>query len=124
MNTKFKVVMFLTLLGICNISWAQDYKSSTESVKSIDVQLRNGSFGNQNVTKSLVLKVKEDKTNDSASNKNNADDQEWLEIKKEIERNKRKISANKNYIHTTKVIDTIFVNVSTFEKESSQLSSW
>ncbi len=47
----------------------------------------------------------------------------WKKIKKQIQRNKKRFSSNKNVIKTTKLIDTVYINVPANIKES-RISDW
>ncbi|MEW7290863.1 hypothetical protein [Aquimarina sp. 2304DJ70-9] len=47
----------------------------------------------------------------------------WKKTKRQIRRNKKRFSSYKNVIKTSKLIDTIYINIPTNIKES-RLSDW
>lgn len=122
MNVNFKILLIFAFLATAQVSFAQDYKSSTESIKNIDTQISNESFDSEEITaEKLIFTIKEGSTQDTASEP--IDDEEWLIIEQEIQKNKSKISANKDYIHTSRVMDTVYLDVPVMVTKS-QLSGW
>ncbi|GAA4277102.1 hypothetical protein GCM10022259_18260 [Aquimarina mytili] len=50
-------------------------------------------------------------------------EKKWRKIKRQIRRNKKKFSTNKNLIHTSKTVDTIYLNAPSKTNET-RLSDW
>ncbi|KAA1244582.1 hypothetical protein [Aquimarina sp. RZ0] len=115
---KLKITFTVVLFCICLLSFGQDYKSSTKSVKDIDSQIEHGQYTADATISAdkLIIKIIDQDTIVSYN------DTEWDKIKEEIQLNKERfIKTNETYI--SRVIDTIFINGSTFTNKS-QLSGW
>ncbi len=50
-------------------------------------------------------------------------EKKWRKTKRQLKRNKKKFTARKNAIHTSKTIDTIYLNVP-LKKNETRLSDW
>ncbi|AXT58026.1 hypothetical protein J8L88_09470 [Aquimarina sp. MMG015] len=50
-------------------------------------------------------------------------DKEWKKIKRQIRRNKKRITNSKNGIHSYKKVDTIFLEIK-ISKTNSQITNW
>ncbi|WP_159092094.1 hypothetical protein [Aquimarina sp. Aq107] len=72
--------------------------------------------------------IVEDTPNDTnvTTNKNSDlvyNDKEWKKIKRQIRRNKKRITNSKNGIHSYKKVDTIYLEIKV-SKNNSQITNW
>ncbi|MDY8136534.1 hypothetical protein [Aquimarina sp. 2201CG5-10] len=124
MKLKIVLVTFVLFLSF-QVSFSQDYKSSTESVKILDSRIDQGSYNadKKAITDKLVLKVSGNQSNSKTKNDKFYSEKEWKKIQKQIKRNKKKVANRRDNIHSSKVIDTIYLDVPALSGES-QLSGW
>ncbi len=119
---KLKVLITILMLCICSISFGQDFKSNLTSVKTIDDQIQEKEFSTDReviVADRLLLKTPID--NISRKDKQFYSKKEWRKIKKQLFKNRKRIS--KLEIHTSKEVDTIYLDIPAYSTESS-LSGW
>ncbi|AXT61017.1 hypothetical protein D1816_11890 [Aquimarina sp. AD10] len=122
---KLKVLITILLLCFCSVSFGQDYKSNLTSVKTIDDQLLEEKYdANEEVAVAdrLVLKTSVEKI--SEKDKQFFSRKEWRKIKKQLLKNKKRISKSKEAIHTTKIMDTVFIEIPIKNNLRSSLSGW
>jgi len=65
------------------------------------------------------LVVKTSVKNISKKDKQFFSKKEWKKIKKQLLRNKKRISTTENAIHTYRIIDTVYVDIKPFSRKSS-----
>ncbi|MEB3343989.1 hypothetical protein U6A24_00875 [Aquimarina gracilis] len=121
---KLKILMTISCLCVCSIFYGQDFKNDLTSVKTIDNQIQENKYSSDDVsvtTDRLVLKTSMD--NISKKDKQFFSKKEWRKIKKQLLKNKKRISKIEGGIHTYKTIDTIYVDIESYPTRSS-LSGW
>lgn len=119
-HSKTIISLFVILFSV-QTSIGQDYKSSIESAKNIDSVFENGIVVQEESLshwEDLVLRSKKMSRAYSFEH-----DKEWEQIKNELKRNKKKFKNNKNRIHTTRIMDTIFIKISS-HKARQVLVDW
>ncbi|MBQ4818493.1 hypothetical protein [Aquimarina sp. MMG016] len=118
---KLKILIPTVFLLIIHISFGQEYKSSTESIKIVDTKIVEGSYNadEQVKTDNLIVKSLENRS----SNIQSYSKKEWKKIRKKMRKAKKRISNNGDIIHTSKVLDTVFISPS-YSNNRTQLSGW
>ncbi len=122
---KLSVVITVTLFWVCSISFGQDFKNDLTSIKTIDDKIQEERFsddGNEIVVADRLL-LKTSIKNVSRKDKQFYSKKEWKKIKKQLLKNKKRISELENGIHTSKVIDTIYFDIPSYDKQS-RISGW
>lgn len=104
------------------IIWSRVQNDLT-SVKTIDDQIQEESYSTDEVplVDRLLLRVPIE--NISKRDKQFYSKKEWKKIKKQLARNKKRLSQTDNAIHTSKIIDTIYMDIPKGTSASS-LSGW
>ncbi len=120
---KLKILVSITALLICSMSFGQDFKNDLTSVKTIDDQIQEEEYNTNEVEVVDRLVVQTSVKNISEEDRRYYSKKEWKKIKKQILRNKEKFSSQKNGIQTFKTIDTIFLDIPIYDK-GSLLSGW
>ncbi len=120
---KVKALMIISLFCICNISFGQEFKNDLTSVKTIDNQIQEEQYSTDEIPLVDRLLLRTPIDNISYRDKQFYSKKEWRKIKKQILKNKKKITNQKNSIHVSKVIDTIYLDIPSFNKVS-RLSGW
>ncbi len=116
--------MLIVLLCICGISHGQDFKSDLSSVKTIDNQIQEKKYSSDDVSVAADrLLLKSSVENISKKDKHFFSKKEWKKIKKQILKNKKRISKLEDGIHSYKTLDTIYLDAPVYSTKSS-LSGW
>ncbi|MDH7445230.1 hypothetical protein [Aquimarina sp. 2201CG14-23] len=105
-----KIVLILILIWVGQHSYGQE------------IQHKNITNEANNAEKPTSKNTLED----SISNRGNDifySDAEWRKIKREIQRNKKRITNNKEGVHSTRVLDTIYLEIK-ISKTASQITDW
>lgn len=121
---RLKIVTAFVMFAICSLSFGQDYKNSTKSIKDVDIKIEEGSYNEDDSVSAdrLIIKTSEE-TTDSNQDYTSYSDEEWADIKKQI-LNTRKRTINDKEVFASKIIDTVFVTIPAFSSNESQLSGW
>ncbi len=120
---KLKLLMTFSLIWVCATSFSQEFKGTLTSVKTIDDQIQEERYSGGEVPTIDRLVFKSPIENISRKDKQFYSKKEWRKIKNQLKKSKKRISKLQDGIHTTKRIDTIYLNVPRPTKESS-LSGW
>ncbi|WP_299431818.1 hypothetical protein [uncultured Aquimarina sp.] len=120
---RLKIGITFIMFCICTLSFGQDYKNSTKSIKDVDIKIEEGSYNEDDSVSADRLIIKTSEQTDSGQDYTSYSDEEWADIKKQIVNTRKRTIAGKE-IFTSKVIDTVFVTVPAFSSNKSQLSGW
>ncbi len=121
---NLKVLMTISFICISGIFYGQDFKNDLTSVKTIDNQIQEKKYSSDDVSVTadrLVLKTPVE--NISKKDRQFFSKKQWRKIKKQILKNKKRISKLEGGIHTYKKVDTIYVDTQSNSTKSS-LSGW
>lgn len=102
------------------MSFSQDFENDLSSVKAIDDQIIEEQYSTDKIAVVDRLVVQ---TPIKQKDKGFYSKREWRKIKKQLKKNRRRVSNTKNSIYASKVLDTIYLNVPKFSEES-RLSGW
>ncbi|WP_405208150.1 hypothetical protein [Aquimarina sp. LLG6339-5] len=82
-------------------------------------------FGQVNIEKNNIVEDTPDNTIVVANENSEVayNDKEWKKIKRQIRRNKKRITNSKNGIHSYKKVDTIYLEIK-ISKTNSQITNW
>ncbi|WP_299312210.1 hypothetical protein [uncultured Aquimarina sp.] len=120
---RLKIGIAFILFCICSVSFGQDYKNNTKSLKEVDIKIEEGQYSADNsVSADRLIIASSENTDLSQDYTSSCMDEEWADIKKQILNNKKRVTKN-NEVFTSKIIDTVFVTTQNFDKKS-QLSGW
>ncbi|MDY8136535.1 hypothetical protein [Aquimarina sp. 2201CG5-10] len=120
---KLKIVMAFSFLLLLQMSYAQDIKTvkkplKTKNAKVNDTKDFDTTSNIQDYSKLSSLE-KESNTKTSKT----YTDKKWKKIERQIKRNKKRISQQKQEIKASKIIDTIFLDIPKFTNDT-RLSDW
>lgn len=119
---KLKFAINVAFLLLCGISFGQNFENEFTSVKNIDNQILEEQYSTDKIstTDRLIVQTPIKDEDESFYSK-----KEWKKIKKQLKKNKKRFSNSNNSIHTSKIIDTIYLNIPipTHTRES-RLSGW
>ncbi|WP_152538557.1 hypothetical protein [Aquimarina macrocephali] len=105
---KLKFALSIAFLLVCSMSFGQDFENDLTSVKTIDNQIQEEQYSTDKIamTDRLVIQAPiRMKDKDFYSKK------EWRKIKKQLKKNKKRVSNAKNSIYASKVMDTIYIDI-------------
>ncbi len=122
---KLKAFMTIICIGISSVFYGQDFKNDLTSVKTIDNQIQEKKYSADNVSDTadrLVLKTAIE--NVSKKDKHFFSRKEWRKIKKQLSKNKKRISRLEDGIHSYRTVDTIYVDTQKSYPSKSSLSGW
>ncbi|WP_298541549.1 hypothetical protein [uncultured Aquimarina sp.] len=120
---RLKIGIAFILFCVCSISFGQDYKSNTKSLKEVDIKIEEGQYSADDSVSADRLIIESSENAKLGEDYNTAfTDEEWADIKEQILNNKKRITEN-NEVFVSKTIDTVFVTAASFDKKS-QLSGW
>ena len=126
MTMKMKFAFLAVLFGGIIFVSAQDYSSTTESIRLLDSKIEDGQFKTDKKlsTEKLTLISSESSSQERLEHEEFIlNDKEWKKIKKQMKRNRNKVKNQEDYVHTFKKIDTIFLSPSK-HLEKIELSGW
>lgn len=117
---KLKFAINIAFLLLCGISFGQNFENEFTSVKSIDNQILEEQYSTDKIstTDRLIVQTPSINKDEGFYSK-----KEWKKIKRQLKKNRRKFSNAKNSIHSSKTMDTIFLNIPDQHTES-RLSGW
>lgn len=118
-----KTLLTTALLLIFNLSIGQDNITNYKLINSINNSNSQISSNHRNdkLIKSVIATTTEKKANNTKSIKiETYSEKEWRKIRKQIHRNKKRLSYKKSNIYSTKKIDTIYIH----PRKESLLSGW
>ncbi len=121
---KLKFALNIAFLLVCGMSFGQDFENDLTSVKTIDNQIQEEQYSTAEIAMTdrlVILAPIKIKDQDFYSKK------EWRKIKKQLKKNKKRVSNAKNsIIYASKVMDTIYIDIPAYNTGSSQsrLSGW
>lgn len=116
---KLKLIIAIIAVGAFGTSYGQTYKTNLSSVETIDNQIQDESYSSEVPVADRLL-ITAPIENISKSDKQFFSRKEWRKIKKQLQKNKKRILSEANSIHSYKVVDTIYLDVPTNTKESKQ----
>jgi hypothetical protein len=120
---KSKLALNITFLLLCGISFGQGFDNDLISVKTIDNQIQEEQYSTNKVaiTDRLVIQAPIKIKDKSFYSK-----KEWRKIKKQLKKNQRRVFNTKNSIHTSKVMDSMYINIPAYttKNKQSRLSGW
>ncbi len=116
---KLKLIIAIITVGAFGTSYGQTYKTNLSSVETIDNQIQDESYSSEVPVADRLL-ITAPIENISKSDKQFFSRKEWRKIKKQLQKNKKRILSEANSIHSYKVVDTIYLDVPTNTKESKQ----
>ena len=122
---KLKALMTILCFCMCSIFYGQDFKNDLTSVKTIDNQIQEKKYSSEDVSTTadrLVLKTPLE--NITKKDKQFFSRKEWRKIKKQLSKNKKRISKLEDGIHTYRTMDTIYVDTKKSYTTKSGLSGW
>ncbi len=119
---KTKVLATIVFLCIFSTSFGQDYKNNFSSVNSIDDQIQEKHYTTDEIPLADRLLLRIPIKNISYRDKKFYSKKEWKKIKKQLLKNKQRISEQ-NSIHSSRTLDTIYLDIPT-QREKSRLSGW
>jgi len=121
---RLKIGITFVMFCVCSLSFGQDYKNSTKSIKDVDIKIEEGSYNEDDSVSAdrLIIRTSE-QTDSNQDYTSSYSDEEWAAIKTQIVNTRKRIIDGKE-IFTSKVIDTVFVTVPAFSGNESQLSGW
>ncbi|WP_299214830.1 hypothetical protein [uncultured Aquimarina sp.] len=119
---RLKIGIAFILFCICSVSFGQDYKNNTKSLKEVDIKIEEGQYSADDSVSADRLIIESPENADLNQDYTSCTDEEWADIKKQILNNKKRV-VESNEIFVSKIIDTIFVTTPSFDKKS-QLSGW
>ena len=120
---KINVLMIISLICTCSISFGQEFKNDLTSVKTIDDQIQEGEYSTDAIPLIDRLLLRTTIDNISYRDKKFYNKREWRKIKKQILKNKKKMANQKDGIHISKMVDTVYLYIPFFNK-ASRLSGW
>jgi hypothetical protein len=121
---KLKFALNIAFLLVCGMSFGQDFENDLTSVKTIDNQIQEEQYSTAEIAMTdrlVILAPIKIKDQGFYSKK------EWRKIKKQLKKNKKRVSNAKNsIIYASKVMDTIYIDIPAYNTGSSQsrLSGW
>ncbi len=115
---KFKMTMIVALICMGQTTFAQVNKTKETSEENKDAINQIIEYQKENVdnttTKQEVLRIKDHIY---------YSDKEWKKIKRQIRRNRKRITNSNDGIHSSKVLDTIYLEIK-ISKTNSQITDW
>ncbi|MFD2564225.1 hypothetical protein [Aquimarina rubra] len=119
---RLKIGITFTLFFIYGLSFGQDYKNNTKSIKEVDIKIEEGQYSADDTVSADRLIIETSDQADLTQDYTSFTDEEWMKIKIQIQNNKKRVIDN-NEIFVSKTIDTVFVTAPGFNNKS-QLSGW
>ncbi len=103
---KMKTTMTITLILISFLSIGQSYPNDDNAISVDNNEIQQKEKPTAKDQKNIALKEKK-----------------WKKTKKQILRNKKRFSSHKNTVHSSKIIDTIYIDIPA-SINNSRLSEW
>lgn len=121
-SKKMKMKITMTIVVLLCISYSSIGQSNTTDFKSIPIT--NNTLQKQSLayTTTNPVEVNENVAQQS-KNTSRYSEKKWEKIKKQIQRNKRRVSKYKSSVYTSKKIDTIYLDIPP-NSGKSRLSGW
>ncbi|WP_299214827.1 hypothetical protein [uncultured Aquimarina sp.] len=111
---KLKMIMMIALIWIGQSTFGQ--VSETKNSNSENLK-------EENIKDTLIKPVSEQDISYNNTNEAFYSEREWKKVKRQIRRSKKRITSNKDGIHSSKVIDTIYLEIK-IPKTNSQITDW
>ncbi|MHA7056176.1 hypothetical protein ACWGOQ_0003080 [Aquimarina sp. M1] len=115
---KLKIVLVLVLVWVGQSAFGQAYETKN---KLEDNNNQKELTVNQAENKSITSISKSDQL--SMINDVYFSDKEWEKTKRQIRRNRKRIVSSRNGIHTTKKLDTIYLEIK-IPTNNSRITDW
>ncbi|WP_159025464.1 hypothetical protein [Aquimarina sp. Aq78] len=116
---KMKIAM-TTVVLLC-ITYSSIGQSNTTDFKSITIT--NNTLQKQNLSYTTNSIEANENVAQRSKNTNRYSEKEWKKIRKQIQRNKKRVSKYKSNVYASKKIDTIYLDIPS-HNEKSRLSGW
>ncbi len=104
---KLKFVLIITIGWISQSSFAQNYTTNTLAVDNNQQQIKVSKTSENNIATEATYTRKE-----------------WKKIKREIRKNKKRISKNNTNNWRSKATDTVFLQIPFPSKADSRVTDW
>ncbi len=101
-----KTTMTIALILISFLSIGQSYPNDDNTISTENNEILQKEKPTAKDQKDIALKEKK-----------------WKKTKKRILRNKKRFSSNKNTVHSSKIIDTVYIDIPASIK-NSRISEW
>ncbi|WP_298541550.1 hypothetical protein [uncultured Aquimarina sp.] len=116
---KLKMIMMIALVWIGQSTFGQVNETKSNAIEnSISENLKE-----KNTKDTVIKPISEQDI--SYNNNNDAfySEKEWKKMKRQIRRNKKRITSNKDGIYNSKVLDTVYLEIK-ITKTNSQITDW
>ncbi|MFD2564224.1 hypothetical protein [Aquimarina rubra] len=113
---KLQILMMIALIWIGQSTFGQTTETKNNSTD------KNSQNKTAQAKGTLITNISEQ----GQSPKNNDiyySEQEWKKIKQEIRKNRKRITNSKDGIHTSKILDTIYLEIK-IPTTNSQITDW
>ncbi|MHA7056177.1 hypothetical protein ACWGOQ_0003085 [Aquimarina sp. M1] len=119
---RLRIGIAFTFFFVLSLSYGQDYKNHTKSIKQVDIKIEQGHYSADNSVSADMLIIENPGQVGINQDYTSFTEEEWINTKRQIQENKKRVHTN-NEIRVTKIVDTIFLTAPSFH-DSSQLSGW
>ncbi|WP_152538556.1 hypothetical protein [Aquimarina macrocephali] len=116
---KMKIAM-TTVVLLC-ITYSSIGQSNTTDFKSITIT--NNTLQKQNLSYTTNSIEANENVAQRSKNTNRYSEKKWKKIRKQIQRNKKRVSKYKSNVYASKKIDTIYLDIPSHNGKS-RLSGW
>lgn len=118
---KLKMLTIMSMIWICQSAFGQVNQIEQTSINSA---ISNNSNSTNVSTKNDIAQTSTQNKLNQKKNDIFYSKKEWKKIQKEIQKNKKRIANSKDGIHTSKVLDTIYLEIKIPESSSAQITDW
>ena len=119
---NMKILISFCAFFICVFSFGQSPKGSKKSLKNIDLTIEKGTYDTKESFTADKLILNNATNEGEKSPQIVFNENEWRQIKAKIVANRQRV-VNSKEIHSSQVIDTIYVEVPSLNAQT-QLSGW
>ncbi len=120
-SKKMKMKIAMTTVVLLCITYSSIGQSNTTDFKSITIT--NNTLQKQNLSYTTNSIEANENVAQRSKNTNRYSEKEWKKIRKQIQRNKKRVSKYKSNVYASKKIDTIYLDIPS-HNEKSRLSGW
>ncbi|WP_299312212.1 hypothetical protein [uncultured Aquimarina sp.] len=116
---KLKMIIMIALIWIGQSTFGQVSETKNDTIENTNSE----DLKEKDTKDTLIKSVSEQDISYNSKNETFYSEKEWKKVKRQIRRNKKRITSNRDGIHNSKILDTVYLEIK-IPKTNSQITDW